>query len=66
MKLEIVVAKPHQAQVVDVILRAARTGEPGDGKIFISDIREAIRVRTGEKGLSVVALVRANKIKKRV
>ena len=36
--------------VVDVILEAARTGEIGDGKIFISDVEEVIRIRTGERG----------------
>jgi nitrogen regulatory protein P-II 1 len=57
VKLEIVVAKGHQDRVVKAILDSARTGSPGDGKIFISDVRQAIRVRTGEKGPSVVAWV---------
>jgi len=35
---------------VKVILKSARTGDVGDGKIFVSDIKEAYRIRTGEKG----------------
>jgi nitrogen regulatory protein P-II 1 len=35
---------------IDAILTAGRTGEVGDGKIFVSDIREAYRIRTGSKG----------------
>lgn len=55
-KLKIdVVAKDGDAQrVVDVILAAAQTGNIGDGKIFISPVEEAIRVRTGERGDDVV------------
>ena len=37
-------------QVVDVILKAAKTGQVGDGKIFISSIEDVVRVRTGESG----------------
>ena len=54
IKLEIVVTQKDLDKVVASILKAARTDEPGDGKIFISDIRDAIRVRTGERGKSVV------------
>ena len=36
--------------VIDAICGAAFTGEPGDGKIFVSDVREAVRVRTRERG----------------
>jgi nitrogen regulatory protein P-II 1 len=55
-KLKIdVVAKDSDAQkVVDVIITAAQTGNIGDGKIFISPIEDAIRVRTGERGEDVV------------
>ncbi len=37
-------------RVCDIIIEAARTGETGDGKIFISNVEEVIRVRTGERG----------------
>ena len=50
LKLEIVVADKMVDQVVDVILKAAKTGQVGDGKIFISTIDDVVRVRTGESG----------------
>ena len=50
LKLEIVVADKMVEQVVDVILKAAKTGQVGDGKIFISSIEDVVRVRTGESG----------------
>jgi len=40
--------------VIDVIIKTARTGEIGDGKIFVSDILNAVRIRTGESGESAV------------
>ena len=40
----------HAEKVCDIIIEAARTGEIGDGKIFISNVEEVIRVRTGERG----------------
>lgn len=48
--LTIVVADNLVDKTVDAIINAARTGRIGDGKIFISDIQEVIRIRTGEKG----------------
>jgi nitrogen regulatory protein PII len=50
IKIEIVVEAGRAAQVAETIRLAAQTGKIGDGKIFISPIEEAIRVRTGEKG----------------
>jgi nitrogen regulatory protein P-II 1 len=50
LKLEIVVAAEDAARVVKTICQVARTGNVGDGKIFVSDIVDAIRVRTGEVG----------------
>ncbi|MCL4441709.1 MAG: P-II family nitrogen regulator [Firmicutes bacterium] len=49
-KLEIVVMDHLVEEVVRIICKVARTGEIGDGKIFISNIEDAVRVRTGEKG----------------
>jgi len=49
-KIEIVVADNDVKKVVDAIVAAARTGEVGDGKIFVSAIEEAVRIRTGETG----------------
>ena len=50
VKLEIAVNDTYVTAAVDAILRGARTGEIGDGKIFILDLHECIRVRTGETG----------------
>jgi len=50
MKLEIVVSDAAARTVIDTILRAAQTGQVGDGKIFVYDLAEAIRIRTGESG----------------
>ena len=50
IKIEVVLADGDCARVVEVIRAAAHTGEVGDGKIFIYDVAEAIRVRTGETG----------------
>ena len=50
VKLETVVKDASVQEVVDIITAAARTGNIGDGKIFVSPVDEAIRVRTGEKG----------------
>ena len=49
-KIEIVTDDDMHSKVVEEIIRTARTGEVGDGKIFVSDISETIRIRTGEKG----------------
>lgn len=50
VKIELVVADAALAGVLDVITRAARTGQIGDGKIFVSDLSQAIRIRTGDTG----------------
>lgn len=50
VKLETVVTDKNVDEVVEIILKAARTGNIGDGKIFVMPVDEAIRVRTGERG----------------
>jgi nitrogen regulatory protein P-II 1 len=50
VKLEIVVSDERAEDVVEIVLEAARTGEIGDGKIFVSTVEEAVRIRTGERG----------------
>ncbi len=50
IKLELVIADSQLEQVIDVILKSAYTGRIGDGKIFISGVEEAIRIRTHESG----------------
>ena len=50
IRLEIAVNEPFAQKTIDAIISAARTGEIGDGKIFVLDLAECIRIRTGEKG----------------
>jgi nitrogen regulatory protein P-II 1 len=50
VKLEIVVDDEEVDGLVDIIVKAARTGEVGDGKIFVTPIDEVVRIRTGERG----------------
>ena len=50
IKLDLVVANQIAERVVDAIVKAARTGKIGDGKVFVSDIEEAVRIRTEERG----------------
>ncbi|NJP10826.1 MAG: P-II family nitrogen regulator [Leptolyngbyaceae cyanobacterium RU_5_1] len=54
LKVEIVVDDDQVDMVVDKIIVAARTGEIGDGKIFITPVSEIIRIRTGEKNQEAV------------
>jgi nitrogen regulatory protein PII len=54
LQLMIVVDDADKALVVETILRHARTGDVGDGKIFVANIEEAIRIRTGEEGEKVL------------
>ena len=50
IKIEVVVSDRLANKVVDTIVSAAKTGQVGDGKIFIYDVEDAVRVRTGESG----------------
>ena len=54
VKIEVVIEDSLLERVVDAIQNAAQTGRIGDGKIFISTIDEAIRIRTGERGAEAV------------
>ena len=54
VKLEIIVADALKDKVVQAILGAARTGHIGDGKIFISRVEDAIRIRNDERGESAI------------
>jgi nitrogen regulatory protein PII len=55
VKLEIVVDDTQTAQVVDAIVKTANSGKIGDGKVFVSPVEEAVRIRTGETGAEAVA-----------
>ncbi|MGY8769381.1 MAG: P-II family nitrogen regulator [Pirellulales bacterium] len=50
IKIEIVVADAQSQEVVDTVLEKAQSGQIGDGKIFISEISDAVRIRTAETG----------------
>ncbi|HCK42712.1 MAG: transcriptional regulator [Planctomycetaceae bacterium] len=50
VKLEVVVDSDRSQLVMDTIIKTAQTGQIGDGKIFVSDLSETIRIRTGETG----------------
>ncbi|MBX3441358.1 MAG: P-II family nitrogen regulator [Planctomyces sp.] len=50
VKLEVVVDDSDLSKILDTIIASARTGQIGDGKIFVSDLDQVIRIRTGETG----------------
>jgi len=54
LKIEVVVEDKDKSLVVETILKHARTGDVGDGKIFVIPVEEAIRIRTGEEGDDVL------------
>jgi nitrogen regulatory protein PII len=54
LKVEVVIEDKDKSIVVETILKHARTGEVGDGKIFVLPVEEAIRIRTGEEGEEVL------------
>jgi nitrogen regulatory protein PII len=55
VKIEVVVEEERCDSVVDAIVKAANTGKIGDGKVFVSNVSEAIRIRTGERGREAVS-----------
>lgn len=55
LKLELVVRDEDVDRVVSLILESARTGEVGDGKLFVTHVERAYRIRTGEEGEEAVA-----------
>jgi len=54
VKLEIIVKDDMVSQVVEAIMKAAKTGRIGDGKIFVLPIEEVVRIRTGERGADAI------------
>ncbi len=55
VKLEIVVDDAQVTGVVEAIVKTANTGKIGDGKVFVSPVEQAVRIRTGEKGVEAIA-----------
>jgi nitrogen regulatory protein P-II 2 len=54
VKLEIAVDNPMVSKVIEAITKSAQTGKIGDGKIFVSSLEQAIRIRTGETGVDAL------------
>ncbi len=54
VKLELIVKDSEVDKIVDTIVKVARSGKIGDGKIFIYNVEDAVRIRTGEKGESAI------------
>jgi nitrogen regulatory protein P-II 1 len=54
IKVEVVVPDAKLQPVLDTIMRAAQTGQVGDGKMFVTDLAEVIRIRTGESGENAI------------
>ncbi|NNU80676.1 P-II family nitrogen regulator [Halovulum dunhuangense] len=50
VKIEVVISDDLVDQAIEAIIAAAKTGKIGDGKIFVSEVQQAIRIRTGEEG----------------
>jgi nitrogen regulatory protein P-II 1 len=54
IKIELVIADEKLEDAINVIVKAAKTGKIGDGKVFVSTVEEAVRIRTEEKGEAAV------------
>jgi nitrogen regulatory protein PII len=55
VKFEVVIADDRVGRAVDAILNAAKTGKIGDGKVFVSEVEQAVRIRTDERGAEAVS-----------
>lgn len=53
-KIEIAVDDSIVEQVIEAIIKSAQTGKVGDGKIFVADLKQAIRIRTGERDVNAI------------
>ena len=63
VKLEIAVSEPFVERTIDAIMGAARTGEVGDGKIFVQPLERVIRIRTGEQNNAALTPVTAERVR---
>ncbi|MCW2131789.1 P-II family nitrogen regulator [Arthrobacter sp. VKM Ac-2550] len=54
VRVEVLVAKEWANDIVDVLVATANTGRAGDGKVWLIDVEEAVRVRTGERGEAAI------------
>jgi nitrogen regulatory protein PII len=55
VKIDVVVEDSRADEVLDAIIKAANTGKIGDGKVFVSEVLEAVRIRTGDRGNAAVS-----------
>lgn len=65
IKIEMVCSEPFVEPTINAILASARTGEVGDGKIFVQPIEQVIRIRTGERDNSALTPVTADEVQRR-
>lgn len=54
LRIEVIVGDDQAEAAIDAICKAAQTGKIGDGKVFVSDISEVVRIRTGERGTAAL------------
>jgi nitrogen regulatory protein P-II 1 len=54
VKIEVIIADAMVERAIEAIIKAARTGKIGDGKIFVTNVEQAVRIRTGESGEAAV------------
>jgi nitrogen regulatory protein P-II 1 len=62
VKIEMVCSEPFVQPCIDAILSSARTGEVGDGKIFVQPIERVIRIRTGEQNNEALTAINASEV----
>jgi len=64
VKIEMAVSEPFVQPTIDAILSSARTGDVGDGKIFVQALERVIRIRTGEQDNAALTAVNANEVQR--
>lgn len=65
VKIEMAVSEPFVEATIQAIVRAARTGEVGDGKIFVQQLERVVRIRTGERDNNALTPVTADEVQSR-
>ena len=65
VRLEIAVSEPFVERTIDAILKSARTGSVGDGKIFVQPLERVVRIRTGERDVAALTPVTADAVQRR-
>ena len=65
VKIEMVCSEPYVQPTIDAIVKGARTGEVGDGKIFVQAIERVIRIRTGEQDNAALTPITADEVRRR-